>query len=100
MVQPRRRAMKIRLIALSLIGVFGMAIADEPTVEVGGTNEKPFDLRKVISEPVQTIVKEGRTCYQETTIQKMVEACYEGKTYYTSVAEKSRVKIKCPAKKQ
>jgi hypothetical protein len=28
----------------------------------------------------------------------MVEACYDGKTYYTPMTEKTRVKIKCPAK--
>jgi hypothetical protein len=48
--------------------------------------------------PIVKIIRQGRMCYQETTTQKMVAACYEGKTYYTPLSEKTRVKIKCPAK--
>lgn len=84
------------LLATALVGVCVSALADDSQVQA--TSEKAFDPRPAMSAPVEKIVREGRICYLETTAVKMVEACYEGKTYSTPIAEKSRVKIKCPAK--
>jgi hypothetical protein len=82
--------------AVIFFGISGMTMAEDQKEE--SSSEAAFDPRNASSAPVEKIVKEGRTCYKETSIQKMVEACYEGKTYYTPLTEKTRVKIKCPAK--
>jgi hypothetical protein len=88
--------MKTNLLAVLFIGISGMAMAEDQKAEA--SSEAAFYPRNTSSPPVETIVKEGRTCYKETSIQRMVEACYEGKTYYTPLIEKTRVKIKCPKK--
>ncbi|MCX7163049.1 MAG: hypothetical protein WCI19_07415 [Betaproteobacteria bacterium] len=72
------------------------AMADD--LKAGSSAADGFDPRNSSPRPVEKIIKEGRRCYRETTVEKMVEACYEGKTYFSPVTEKSRVKIKCPAK--
>ncbi len=84
------------LLAVVFFGISGIAMAEDQQAE--SLNEPALDPRNVSSAPVERVVREGRTCYMETSIQKMVEACYDGKTYYTPLTEKTRVKIKCPAK--
>ncbi len=81
---------------LVFVGLFGLAMAQEQNIE--SAVENTFNPKQATSEPVVRIVREGRTCYEETSTQKMVEACYDGKTYYTPMTEKTRAKIKCPAK--
>jgi hypothetical protein len=73
-------------------GLCAAAMADEQ----GAATASPAETAS--PAPVVKIIRQGHACYQETTTQKMVAACYEGKTYYTPLSEKTRVKIKCPAK--
>jgi hypothetical protein len=84
------------VLGVALISPFGLAMAQDQNLE--SKAENGFNPKQVTAEPVVSIVREGRICYEETSIQKMVEACYDGKTYYTPMTEKTRVKIKCPAK--
>jgi hypothetical protein len=95
-IQARRRAMKRYVFGVALVSHFGLAMAQDQSVE--STVDNAFNPKQSTSEPVVRIVREGRACFEETSIQKMVEACYDGKTYYTPMTEKTRVKVKCPAK--
>lgn len=81
---------------MALIGICGVATADDRKDE--NPNQSTFEPRKTVSAPIERLVRDGRSCYKETIIEKMVEACLEGKTYYTPITEKSRVKVKCPSK--
>jgi hypothetical protein len=85
-----------QVFAAAFISCFGVAMAEDQTH--ASTAANAFNPMQATSVPIVRIVREGRTCYEETSTQKMVEACYEGKTYYTPMTEKSRVKVKCPAK--
>jgi len=84
------------VLAIVLIAICSVVMAEDQKLENSSENmSSPITAN---SKPIERIVKEGRTCYKETTTEKMVEACLEGKTYYTPVTEKTRVKVKCPAK--
>jgi hypothetical protein len=84
------------ILVIALICISSSTMAEDQKPESAVENSSVP--KQTISEPVVRIVREGRTCYKETTIEKMVEACYEGKAYSSPMTEKSRVKIKCPAK--
>jgi hypothetical protein len=84
------------VLVIAFIAICSVVKAEDQKLENSGENmSSPITAN---SKPIERIVKEGRTCYKETATEKMVEACLEGKTYYTPVTEKTRVKVKCPAK--
>ena len=95
-LKQRRRAVNKNVLLITLASICSLATADDQKTE--SPNQSTFAPGTAVAEPIERIIKEGRTCYRETITEKMVEACLEGRTYYTPVTEKSRVQIKCPPK--
>lgn len=89
--------MKRSVLVAAMIAACGAASAAETSS--GASEPKPMSSKAVsAAAPVERIIRQGRTCYKETIVEKMIESCMEGKIYYTPITEKSRVKVKCPAK--
>ncbi len=81
-----------KFVLLALMLICGGAQADSQKAA-----EPDPSVSKNSTKFSEKLVREGGSCYRETTIERMVEDCTEHVTFYTPVSETRRVKIDCPA---